>query len=209
MATAHKIDTISEQDYLDGEETSDIKYEYIDGYVYAMSGASNNHNLIAMNVSVAFANYLKKKPCRPYMSDMKVRVGSKYFYPDVIVDCSQLSGDSYFTEAPTILVEVLSKSTRRMDETIKRNAYMQIPSLQEYILIEQDIVDVEVVRRSNGWLSEHYFLGDEITLTSIGLTLSVADIYERVQNGDVSDWLEQQARLEEQAAQTLLAESTT
>ncbi len=209
MATAHKTDTISEQDYLEGEKTSDIKYEYMDGYVYAMSGASNNHNLIAGNVFLAFANYLKKKPCRPYMSDMKVRIGSKYFYPDVIVDCSNLAGDSYFTEAPTILVEVLSKSTRRMDETIKRNAYMQIPSLQEYILIEQDIVDVEVVRRSNGWLSEHYFLGDDITLASIGLTLSVVDIYERVQNGDVSDWLQQQARLEEQAAQTLLAETTT
>lgn len=192
MATAAQVSIISEDDYLAGEKVSDIKYEYIDGYVYAMSGASNNHNLITMNVSVAFANHLRKQPCRPYASDMKVKVGSKYFYPDVLVDCSNLTGDSYYTEQPTILVEVLSKSTRRMDETTKRMAYMQIPSLQEYILIEQDIVDVEIIRRKTGWLSEHYFLGDELTLASIDLTLSVEDIYERVQNNDVKEWLESQ-----------------
>ena len=194
MATAAQVSIISEEDYLEGEKTSDIKYEYIDGYVYAMSGASNNHNLIAGNVFLALANHLKKKPCRPYVSDMKVKIGSKYFYPDVIVDCSNLTGDSYYTEQPTILVEVLSKSTRRTDETIKRMAYMQIPSLQEYVLIEQDIVDVEVIRRATGWLSEHYFLGDELTLSSINLTLSVEDIYDRVQNGDVKEWLENQEK---------------
>jgi len=192
MATSAQVSIISEDDYLAGEKVSDIRYEYIDGYVYAMSGASNNHNLITMNVSVAFANHLRKQPCRPYASDMKVKVGSKYFYPDVLVDCSNLTGDSYYTEQPTILVEVLSKSTRRMDETTKRMAYMQIPSLQEYILIEQDIVDVEVIRRQTGWLSEHYFLGDELTFSSIGLTLTVEDIYERVQNSDVKEWLENQ-----------------
>ena len=198
MATASKVSIISEEDYLEGEKTSDIKYEYIDGYVYAMAGASVNHNRIAMNVSVAFANHLKNKPCQPYASDIKVKIGSKYFYPDVLVDCSQLTGDSYYTEQPTILVEVLSKSTRRTDETIKRMAYMQIPSLQEYVLIEQDIVDVEVIRRATGWLSEHYFLGDELTLSSINLTLSVEDIYDRVQNGDVSEWLENKEKLQQQ-----------
>jgi len=192
MATAAQISVISEDDYLEGEKTSDIKYEYIDGYVYAMAGASNNHNLITGNVFLALANHLKKKPCRPYVSDMKVKIGSKYFYPDVLVDCSQLTGDSYYTEQPTILVEVLSKSTRRTDETIKRMAYMQIPSLQEYVLIEQDFVDIEIIRRETGWLSEHYFMGDEFTLNSIDVTLSVEDIYERVQNNDVKEWLESQ-----------------
>jgi Uma2 family endonuclease len=192
MATAAQVSVISEDDYLEGEKTSNIKYEYIDGYVYAMAGASNNHNLITGNVFLAFANHLKKNPCRPYVSDMKVKIGSKYFYPDVLVDCSQLAGDSYYTEQPTILVEVLSKSTRRTDETIKRMAYMQIPSLQEYVLIEQDFVDIEIIRRETGWLSEHYFMGDEFTLNSIDVTLSVEDIYERVQNNDVKEWLESQ-----------------
>ena len=192
MSTAAQLDFISEQEYLAGEQISELKYEYIDGYVYAMSGASNNHNLIAGNVFATLANHLKKKPCRPYISDMKVKIGSRYFYPDVLVDCSNLTGDSYYTEQPIILVEVLSKSTRRMDETTKRMTYMQIPSLQEYILIEQDFVDVEIIRRETGWLSEHYFLGDELTLSSIGLTLTVEDIYERVQNNDVKEWLESQ-----------------
>ncbi|HNH44708.1 MAG TPA: Uma2 family endonuclease [Agitococcus sp.] len=192
MSTAAQLDFISEQEYLAGEQISELKYEYIDGYVYAMSGASNNHNLIAGNVFATFTNHLKKKPCRPYISDMKVKIGSRYFYPDVLVDCSNLTGDSYYTEQPIILVEVLSKSTRRMDETTKRMTYMQIPSLQEYILIEQDFVDVEIIRRETGWLSEHYFLGDELTLSSIGLTLTVEDIYERVQNNDVKEWLESQ-----------------
>ena len=75
MATAAQLSIIREDDYLAGEKVSDIKYEYIDGYVYAMAGASNNHNLIAGNVFLALANHLKKKPCRPYVSDMKVKIG--------------------------------------------------------------------------------------------------------------------------------------
>ena len=103
-----------------------------------------------MNVSVAFANHLKGKPCRAYMSDMKVRIGngSKYYYPDVLVNCPPVHG--YFTETPTILVEVSSKSTRRTDETEKRMAYMQIETLEEYVLIAQDYVEVEVIRRAEG-----------------------------------------------------------
>ena len=88
-----------------------------------------------------------------------------------------------------------------MDETTKRSSYSQIDSLQEYLLIEQDIVDIEVVRRSNGWRSEHYFMGDQFTLESVGLTLSVAEIYDRVKNADVTDWLLQQAA---QAEDTVL-----
>ena len=189
MALAQQLTLISEADYLEGEKISDIKHEYIDGYVYAMSGASVNHNRIALNVASELRARLKGNPCRPYIADMKVKIGSKYFYPDVIVDCSKLAGDSYYTETPTILIEVLSKTTRRTDETIKRLAYTQIPTLQEYVLIEQDFVDVEVVRRANSWQSEHYFLGDDITFASIGLTLSVEEIYDRVQNSDVSEWL--------------------
>lgn len=184
---------LSEQDYLAGEPDSPIKHEYIDGEVYAMAGASANHNLICINMVTALSVHLKGKPCRPFASDMKVKIGSRYFYPDVLVDCAEYAGDDQFTETPTLIVEVLSKSTRRMDETIKRSSYSQIDSLQEYLLIEQDIVDVELVRRSNGWRSEHFFMGDQFTLESVGLTLSVAEIYDRVKNADVTDWLLQQA----------------
>lgn len=188
---------ISEAEYLAGEPLATVRHEYIDGDVYAMAGASVNHNRISMNIGSMFAVHLKGKPCQPYMSDLKVRVQGAYFYPDVVVDCSPLSGDAYYTEQPTILVEVLSKSTRRTDQVIKSNAYQLIASLQEYVLIEQDFVDVTVLRRSDGWRSRHYFMGDVFELASIGLTCAVADIYDRVQNSDVSDWLAAQAAASE------------
>jgi len=197
---------LSEQDYLAGEPNSPIKHEYIDGEVYAMAGASANHNLITGNIHGELRTHLKGKPCRPFASDMKVKIGSRYFYPDVLVDCAEYAGDDQFTETPTLIVEVLSKSTRRMDETVKRSSYSQIDSLQEYLLIEQDIVDVELVRRSNGWRSEHFFMGDQFTLESVGLTLSVSEIYDRVKNADVTDWLLQQAaQAEADAAASMTA----
>lgn len=91
-----------------------------------------------------------------------------------------------------ILVEVLSKSTRRIDETIKRMAYPSIPNLQEYILIEQDFVDIEVCRRNDGWIPKHYFLGDQFSLESIGLSLSMEEIYHRADNDDVMTYLQGQ-----------------
>ena len=105
---------ISEQEYLEGELHSDIKHEYIDGMIYAMSGASAAHNRIAGNIYGEFRNHLKGKPCQPYSADMKVKIGSKYFYPDVLVDCTDLADDQYFTDSPTIIVEVLSKSTKQI-----------------------------------------------------------------------------------------------
>ena len=82
-------------------------------------------------------------------------------------------------------------------ETIKRTAYLNIPSLQEYVLIEQDFVDIEVVRRTENWQSKHYFLGDEISFESIDLTLAVEEIYQRVHNEDVLDFIKQKTEQEE------------
>lgn len=190
MTVARKFDAIiSEDEYLDGEKVSEIKHEYIDGQVYAMSGASANHNRIAGNLYRKLGNHLENAPCQPYTADMKVKIERKYFYPDVLVDCHDLSGDSYFTEKPTLIIEVLSKSTRQIDRKIKLESYLNIAHLQEYVLIEQDFVDVEVVRRRTGWQSEHYFLGEDVTLESVNLTISVEDIYHRVDNSDVKDWL--------------------
>jgi Uma2 family endonuclease len=186
VAVKHQI---TEEEYLQGELISDIKHELIDGEVYAMSGASKNHDRIAGNVYTKLLHLLENSPCEPFSSDVKVKVSGNFFYPDVMVVCDDQTDHPYYSEMPTILVEVLSKTTRRNDETIKRLAYQSIPSLQEYLLIEQDFVDVEVCCRKNGWLSQHYFLGDEFTLDSIGINLSVEDIYRRVQNEDVLTYL--------------------
>lgn len=184
---------ISEAEYLAGEKISDIKHEYIDGDVFAMAGASASHNRLSLNIATAFNVHLAGKPCQPYISDMKVNVGTKYFYPDVLVDCSGLNDDSHVTQNPTLIVEVLSKSTRRMDETTKRIAYTQINTLLEYVLIEQDFVDIEVIRRRNGWQSEHFYLGDSVTFEAIGLTLTVEDVYARVNNPELVEWRQLQA----------------
>lgn len=189
------IQRIAEQEYLQGELLSDIRHEYIDGEVYAMVGAHRHHNIIGGNVYTLLSNHLAGKPCQPYISDMKVRVGSKYFYPDVMVDCSDDEHD-YYTENPTIIVEVLSKSTRQHDKTLKRDAYFQIESLKEYVLIEQDFVEVELWFRDNAqrWQQQVYYLGDNITFHSIGLTVSVEAIYQRVKNVDMLEWLEKKAQ---------------
>ncbi|HNG10059.1 MAG TPA: Uma2 family endonuclease [Agitococcus sp.] len=184
---------ISEADYLAGEKIAETKHEYIDGEVFAMAGASASHNRISLNVATLFNVHLDGKPCQPYMSDMKLKVGTKYFYPDVLVDCSGLADDSHVTEKPTLIVEVLSKSTRRMDETTKRIAYTQIDSLLEYVLIEQDFVDIEIIRRRTGWQSERFYLGDSLTFESIALTLTVEDIYARVNNPELVEWRQLQA----------------
>ncbi|HEY8034077.1 MAG TPA: Uma2 family endonuclease [Methylobacter sp.] len=187
---------ISEEDYLAGELTSEIKHEYVDGYVYAMAGASRNHERIAGNVYREFGNHLKNKPCEPFSSDLKIKTGSRFFYPDVMVVCAENKQHDYYTESPVIIVEVLSKSSRRMDETTKRIAYQSIPGLKEFVLIEQDFVDVEVCRKSEGWVSNHYFMGDSVRFDAIDLTLTVEEIYARVDNDEVRSYFqEQQAQL--------------
>lgn len=193
MLAVKNTDLITVDDYLKGEFISEVKHELIDGCVYAMAGVSANHERISVNVLSEFGNHLKNSPCEPFGSDMKLRINSNFFYPDVMVDCLFDNSEPYFTETPTIIVEVLSRSTRRKDTTLKFMSYINIPGLKEYVLIEQDFVDVQVFRRSEGWLAKHYYLGDEITFESIGLTLSVEDIYHRVQNDDMVEFLNNKA----------------
>lgn len=189
---------MTEAEYLATEPYSEYKREYIDGYVYAMAGSKISHNRISANVLTLFSVHLKGKPCQSYIADIKVKTGKNYYYPDVLVDCSDLDGNSTYSTSPVLIVEVLSKSTRRMDEVIKRAAYKQIVSLEEYILVEQDIAEIEIIRRSTGWQSEKYLLGDSFYLKSIDLTLSVEDVYERINIEDVVEWLAKKALEAEQ-----------
>ncbi len=189
MSTVIQTSSISTEEYLQGELTSDVKHELIDGQAYAMAGASASHERISMTIARKFGNHLENLPCEPFGSDMKVKAGLNFFYPDLSVDCEFDESQPYFTETPIIIVEVLSKSTRKTDQTIKRRAYLNLPSLQEYVLIEQGFVDIEVIRRSEGWQSEHYYLGDDVTFESIELTLRVEEIYHRVQNEDMMEFM--------------------
>ena len=133
-------DNITEDEYLKGELISDIKHEYINGYVYAMASASENHGLILQNMSREIGNSLikNKSSCNVLSSDMKVRINDKstnYFYPDVMVFCDRHEHDTeYYKHSPIIVVEVLSKSTRKNDKTSKKLTYFNIPTLQAIAL---------------------------------------------------------------------------
>lgn len=189
MSAVLKDSFISIEDYLAGELVSEIKHEYIDGYVYAMAGASVNHGRIAGNVSGELRQHLKKLPCDVLTSDLKVNVGTKFFYPDVVVICNHENGEDYYTQSPLLIVEVLSKSTRCKDKKLKLLAYQSLPSVQEYVLIEQNVVDITVYRRSENWFPQSYFLGDDVTFESVDFTMSVEEIYRRVDNEDICDFL--------------------
>lgn len=194
MSLKYAVNYISEDEYLEGEEISDIKHEYIDGEVWEMAGASLRHNIITSAVSRHFGNHLEGTRCTTVSSDFKVKTTDCFFYPDVVVLCSDDDEYNYFTDKPLIIVEVLSKNTRKIDQTIKMASYKTLPSFQEYVLIEQDFAEVEVCRRNNNWISERYFLGDDVTFESIDLTLSVEAIYNRVQNEDVLEFLQAKAQ---------------
>ena len=185
-------DKLTEQEYLEGELINEVKHELIDGYAYAMAGASKNHQRVSAKLMQIFANYLDGTPCEPFASDIKVKVVEDFYYPDVMVVCDDKNDKDYYTDSPLLIIEVLSKSTRRNDQVLKRRAYQSLPSLQEYVLIEQDFVEVEVSRRVNHWQSEHYFLGDAVRFESVDLTVPVETIYSRVVNEEMTEFLAKQ-----------------
>lgn len=193
---------ITEEEYLADEKVREYRCEYIDGEIFpmadfgsngeirAMAGAGKNHQRIISRLSRRLDEHFDGTPCEVFTSDIKVRAdqGTKYFYPDIVVTCEKDSiedEDAYYVQSPRLIVEVLSDSTRSYDKTFKRLVYEGISSLEEYVLIEQNTVKIEVCRKSEAWQPTLYFLGDDVRFESIDLTLSVADIYQRVENGEM------------------------
>lgn len=185
MAIQPAFRRISAEDYLQHELVSDCKHQLIDGEIYAMGGASENHNLLAGNIFSELKNQLKGRPCRTYMADMKVKVAEDFFYPDVMVVCQEDNESDYYKTAPVLIVEVLSKTTRRFDQTQKRLRCQTLPSLQEYVLVEQDKGEIQVFSRKDGWQSFYYYLGDEIVFYSLDISVPVETLYEQVNIEDV------------------------
>lgn len=187
MSTARNFNLISIDDYLAGELVSTVKHEYLGGVVYAMAGARNAHNLIATNMLVALGGRLRGRGCRPFNSDTKIRVRLptqiRFYYPDVSVTCRPNPQTETFQDEPVVLVEVLSGRTRRIDEGEKKEAYLTIPSLRVYLLVEQDAPVVVVFRRTeHGFDREIYQdLSAALPLPEIGVDLPLAEIYEEVE----------------------------
>lgn len=193
MNTIKAHHPVSPETYLHHELAADTKHQLINGEAYAMTDASENHNLLAGNIASELKANLKGTPCRTFIADMKVRVGDDFYYPDVMVVCGEDRENDYYKKSPVIMVEVLSKSTRKFDQTRKRLTCQTIPTLEEYVLIEQDKGEIQVFSRNQHWQSSYYYLGDDITFSSLGITVSVAAIYEQVNNEDVLAFLEQQS----------------
>jgi len=177
---------ISPEEYLAGELRSDVKHEYLSGIVYAMAGATNVHNQIAGNVFAALHNRLRGKPCRPYNADTKVRLRLRdqwrFYYPDAQVTCHPNPPGDSFQDQPVVIVEVISESTRRADEGEKRDGYLALSSVEQYLLIEQDRAFVILWRRTSGGFVREALSGLESTvlLSLLGVELPLSEIYEEV-----------------------------
>ncbi len=186
MSTAEKRWLISVEDYLAGELVSPVKHEYLAGVVHAMAGGSNVHNLIASNCLGALVARLRGKRCKAYNSDTKIRVRHpthvRFYYPDASVVCQANPPADTFQDMPVVIVEVLSRSTRRIDTGEKQEAYLTIPTLSSYLLIEQDMASVVVQRRrEQGFVRETYEgLDAVIPLPEIDAELPLAEVYDGV-----------------------------
>jgi Uma2 family endonuclease len=177
---AYATPRMSPSEYLAFEETTPLKHEFLNGYVYAMVGASDRHNLIAQNLLVALRS-ARPAGWQVFISDMTLKVrtlaGVFFYYPDVLMSCAAADRNPLLREQPVLLIEVASPSTGRIDRGGKLNNYRQIPSLVEYVIVEQNLRKAEVYRRRNSWECEMIQADQPLVLECLGLTLSMSDIY--------------------------------
>ena len=179
LTTSNEL--ISEADYLAAELLASDRHEYVNGRVYAMAGASKRHNRIAGNIYRAVM--AAGSACTAYISDMKVHSDKyhSYYYPDVVVGCDPNDTDDYVLENPCLIVEVTSDSTLRKDYLEKSLAYQSISSVQVYLIVSQDKVQMDMLTRASdgSWeLQQFNELGTELSLPCPAMSLSVATIYE-------------------------------
>ena len=187
MSAVHRHQHVTPEAYLASELKSPTKHEYVGGAVYAMAGTRNIHNVIAGNIFGSLGTRLRGKKCRPFNSDTKVRVRFpnhvRFYYPDVQVVCQPSSMEESFQDQPNVIVEVLSESTRRTDEGEKLDAYLTIPSLETYLLVDSSNKEVVVEQRGSNGFQRSILIGDDgvVPLPCLGFDLPLAEIYEGVQ----------------------------
>lgn len=181
---------MTEAEYLAFESEGDERHEFVNGQIYAMTGASWNHNMINQSTGSALLNQLKLKGCFVASSDLRLKVESdsvSYRYPDIIVTCGQpnfLDESQMTIDNPTIVIEILSRSTIFTDLNTKRTEYMSLESVQEYLIIWQDEPKIDRFLKQEGTddllLTSVTGLGKSLDLPSVGCTLALADVYEQV-----------------------------
>jgi len=174
-------DLISIDDYLLGEESSEIKHEYLDGQVYAMTGATRRHNLLTMSLSTLLHAHARKRGCQLFASDMKLRLDHRketyFYYPDLLLTCSPDDRHPLYCTQPCLVIEVLSPSTKRIDCREKLLAYSLIPSLREYLIVDQERIHIDLHRLTEqGWTQSTHSDGT-IHLDCLDCDIILNDIY--------------------------------
>jgi len=184
-ATPDLRETFTVEEYLALEESSSERHEYVAGQIYAMSEPLQPHKLISGNVFAPLHVHLRGSPCRPYMQSTRVHIrarGDDYlYYPDIVVACGQTRDEKKrrFIDEHRLVVEVMSRSTERIDRREKAFTYRELPSIQEIVLIAQKSVLVTVYRRAEDWAPEVLASPEQsLELKSIGLALPLQQIYE-------------------------------
>lgn len=171
------------EEYLAFEERSPYRHEYVNGTVYAMSGASLAHNRIAQKLVIAFGTHLRGGPCEPFSFEAKLEIRAArdriMYYPDVLVSCRPEDRTDQIVRNPKLVVEILSKSTQHIDRREKAMTYQRVETIEEYVLIAQHQPRIIVHRRAEGWRPMLYSTLDaQVEFRSIELQLALAQIYE-------------------------------
>jgi Uma2 family endonuclease len=178
---------MTEEEYLAFEDGSEVRHEYLGGYVHAMVGGTRAHNGIAGNLFVALKQQLKGGPCQVFMNDIKVRVEKEksYYYPDVAVTCDPREAKrdrGLVLEYPNLIVEVLSLTTQKTDEREKWRAYQTLDSLKEYLLLDYRRIRATIHRRAQvGWIRVELDEHDYLSLDSADFSAPLKEIYEGVE----------------------------
>ena len=185
MGNVAQKPVLSAADYLAWEVGQSERHEYLDGEVFSMADAEDRHVTLAGNLYMALRHHLSGTPCRTYMSDMKVHVASanQYFYPDVVVTCSASDQANALVKSdPALIVEVLSAGTAAYDRGLKFGYYRALPSLQEYVLVDLDARATDCYRKgADGlWVLHPFAAGAAVTLASMKLTISAAQLFAEV-----------------------------
>ncbi len=187
--SSEPVQHLSPEDYLAFERQAETKHEYVGGEVFAMTGASERHNVIVVNLATEMNLQFRSRPCRVYSNDLRVAVSpdGPFYYPDVVAVCEErrfLDGERDTLLNPDVIIEVLSPSTEAFDRGLKFSHYRAIPSLREVVFVAQDTPRVEhFVRREDGqWLlSDHTGLEGAVELPALGCRLELARVYDKVE----------------------------
>jgi Uma2 family endonuclease len=184
MALEHQRAMTVEEYFQLEENDPGMRYEYIDGHVYAMAGGTANHDTIKSNIQRLLWHLLRGGPCRIYSSDMKVFISeTRYFHPDGIVTCDPRDrGTIQAIQAPRLVVEVLSPTTEVTDRTWKLKNYLAHPTIKEYVLADAKSLKIETYHlENNKWIYEAFEDNAEVILPSLDVHFPLTDAYTDVE----------------------------